>query len=88
MNINPVVIDQSFVDAVEERIGMGRAAWDMVDPVKLCEAVLAEATHRFPPLLMVDIKPEEKEAFVKAWTRTPPSAPLILDSEPPFPPLP
>jgi len=36
----PSDIPDSFVDAVEDQLSMGHAAWDMVDPREIIAAVL------------------------------------------------
>jgi hypothetical protein len=38
-----VTIDDRFILAVEEEVGMGNGAWDMVPATALCEAVLKVA---------------------------------------------
>lgn len=91
MEITPPIVDQDFVDAVEQRVGYGAGAWDMIDPIELCQAVLAEAALRHPPILMPKLNPEEIEAFRGKWTPMQLSVIQIPDSgqpQPPFPPLP
>ena len=39
----PLRIDAEFVDRVGERMGVSHGAWDTVDPVVLCKAVLLES---------------------------------------------
>lgn len=51
MNVNPVqggevarpLVDEAFVESVESEVGMGHNAWDMVDPARICEAILKVA---------------------------------------------
>jgi len=40
------VVDDAFILAVEEEVGMGNGAWDMVSATALCEAVLRVAALR------------------------------------------
>lgn len=34
------LFDEHFIDAVEQKVGMGSGAWDMVPPADLCDAVM------------------------------------------------
>lgn len=34
------IINDDFIDEVELAVGMGHRAWDMVDPKKICQAII------------------------------------------------
>lgn len=40
-------VDDDFVEAVEERIGMGASAWDTIEPKLICSEVIAEFLNRY-----------------------------------------
>jgi hypothetical protein len=40
-----VEVTEAMVEAVEQEVGMGAGAWDMVNPRTLCEAVLRVAAR-------------------------------------------
>ncbi len=39
-------VNENFVEKVEDCVGMGHGAWDMVDPVEICKGVLKVAAER------------------------------------------
>lgn len=40
-------VDDSFVEAVEDRVGMAAHGWDMADPRLICSEVIAEFLNRY-----------------------------------------
>jgi hypothetical protein len=39
-------VDDEFVEQVEDELGMGHGAWDMIDPEEICRAVLKVAAEK------------------------------------------
>ena len=44
--MNLTEIDGGFIEEVENILGMGCGAWDMVDPLEIASAVISVATNR------------------------------------------